>query len=189
MKSQRALCDKSMTRIRARASASRCEDLQARAAFSLRFVLLERQNLGSRTPTRKHIRNHAFWIRFTTGYEQVSKPVFLRRHWHMSGTCLAYVCHMSGTCVARVWHMCSTCVAHVWHMCDTCLAHVWPCVAPKSYGFYYESGMQLTNGVRLPGMDAMKITTALHFENANPILVIASENQCTETGDSAALWL
>ena len=125
-----------MTRIWARASASRCEDLQARAAFSLRFVLLERQKLGSRTPTRKHIRNHAFWIRFTTGYEQVSKPVFLRRHWHMSGTFLAYVWHMSGTCVARVshtfgtraahaWHICGTCVAHVWHMCGTCVAHVW----------------------------------------------------------------
>ena len=125
MKSQRAPCDKSMTRIWVRASASRSEDLQARAAFSLRFVLLERQNLGSRTPTRKHIRNHAFCIRFTTGYEQVSKPVFLRRHWHMSGTCLAYVWHMSGTCVARVWHMCSTCEAHVWHMCNTCVAHVW----------------------------------------------------------------
>ena len=89
---------------------------------------------------------------------------------------------MRGTFVAHVWRMCGTCAAHVSRMCGTC-------VTPESHGFYHESGMQLTNDVKLPAMDAMKITTALHFENANPILVIASENQCTETGDSAALWL
>ena len=108
---------------------------------------------------------------------------------HMFGTCVAHVSHMFGTCAAHAWHICGTCVAHVWHMCGTCVAMCSTCVAPESHGFYHESGMQLTNDVKLPAMDAMKITTALHFENANPILVIASENQCTETGDSAALWL